>query len=245
MVATAQRIVSLLCAIVAGARAHGGSEEDHGAAHRLLSMSDGTYVCTVCGFVYDPRIAGKAFADEPETFRCPACTQPKRGFRSWASADDSRPLCLNGTHHVVGQGAPAENSAAAPDPCATCENLATYGLRCLPSAQGGMGNFLGGPSNQSETTAAPAAGLRAGLASCSTRWAGLLPRLGSAAALALACSAEGAPRAPAARGSPVAAARGCGPCPGIGMGGQRPGGSWSGGHATAGGGGDHYHSSCG
>ena len=177
MAATAQRIVSLLCAMVAGARAHGGPEEDHGAEHRLLSMSDGTYVCTVCGFVYDPSIAGRAFADEPEAFRCPVCTQPKRGFRSWAGADDSSPLCLNVTHHVVGQGVPTENGAAAPDACATCENLARSGLRCLPSAQGGMDNYLGGPSNQSETTAAPqAAGPSA---SRSPRRAGLLlPRLG-------------------------------------------------------------------
>jgi len=137
-----------LSTMVVGAHPHGDFVEDHDAPHRWLSMPDGTYVCSVCGYVYDPAVVGKAFADEPDTFKCPACSQPKKGFRAWTTADDSKPLCVNGTHHKTGNGMAVENSAVTPDPCATCGDHAKYGLRCLPSAQGGMDNFVGEASTQ-------------------------------------------------------------------------------------------------
>lgn len=46
------------------------------------------YVCSVCGYVYDPKegdpengvAAGTAFADVPEEWVCPVCGAPKSEF---------------------------------------------------------------------------------------------------------------------------------------------------------------------
>ena len=39
------------------------------------------YVCSVCGYVYDPaEHDGVAFEDLPEDWRCPRCKQPKTKF---------------------------------------------------------------------------------------------------------------------------------------------------------------------
>ena len=41
----------------------------------------GVYVCSVCGYVYDPADHdGVAFEDLPEDWRCPRCKQPKEKF---------------------------------------------------------------------------------------------------------------------------------------------------------------------
>ena len=41
----------------------------------------GKYVCSVCGYVYDPEEHdGVAFEDLPEDWRCPRCRQPKEKF---------------------------------------------------------------------------------------------------------------------------------------------------------------------
>lgn len=41
----------------------------------------GKYVCSVCGYVYDPaEHEGVAFEDLPEDWRCPRCKQPKEKF---------------------------------------------------------------------------------------------------------------------------------------------------------------------
>ncbi|MBQ7183175.1 MAG: MBL fold metallo-hydrolase [Clostridia bacterium] len=41
----------------------------------------GRYVCSVCGYVYDPaEHDGVAFEDLPEDWRCPRCRQPKEKF---------------------------------------------------------------------------------------------------------------------------------------------------------------------
>ena len=41
----------------------------------------GKYVCSVCGYVYDPaEHDGVAFEDLPEDWRCPRCRQPKEKF---------------------------------------------------------------------------------------------------------------------------------------------------------------------
>ncbi|MBO7709712.1 MAG: MBL fold metallo-hydrolase [Lachnospiraceae bacterium] len=41
----------------------------------------GKYVCSVCGYVYDPaEHDGAAFEDLPEDWRCPRCRQPKEKF---------------------------------------------------------------------------------------------------------------------------------------------------------------------
>ena len=38
----------------------------------------GIYVCSVCGYVYDPAAHdGIAFEDLPDDRRCPRCKQPK------------------------------------------------------------------------------------------------------------------------------------------------------------------------
>lgn len=43
--------------------------------------SSGKYVCSVCGYVYDPaEHDGVAFEDLPEDWKCPRCKQPKSKF---------------------------------------------------------------------------------------------------------------------------------------------------------------------
>ena len=44
-------------------------------------QSSGKYVCSVCGYVYDPaEHDGVAFEDLPEDCKCPRCKQPKEKF---------------------------------------------------------------------------------------------------------------------------------------------------------------------
>ncbi len=38
------------------------------------------YKCTICGYVYDEAQEGVAFADLPETWKCPWCGAPKSAF---------------------------------------------------------------------------------------------------------------------------------------------------------------------
>ena len=43
--------------------------------------SSGKYVCSICGYVYDPaEHDGVAFEDLPDDWRCPRCKQPKTKF---------------------------------------------------------------------------------------------------------------------------------------------------------------------
>ena len=43
--------------------------------------STGIYVCSICGYVYDPaEHGGVAFEDLPDDWRCPRCKQPKEKF---------------------------------------------------------------------------------------------------------------------------------------------------------------------
>ena len=43
--------------------------------------ASGKYVCSVCGYVYDPaEHDGAPFADLPEDWKCPRCKQPKEKF---------------------------------------------------------------------------------------------------------------------------------------------------------------------
>lgn len=44
-------------------------------------QASGKYVCSVCGYVYDPKEnGGVAFEDLPEDWECPRCKQPKSKF---------------------------------------------------------------------------------------------------------------------------------------------------------------------
>ena len=46
-----------------------------------VQEASGKYVCSVCGYVYDPaEHDGAAFEDLPEDWRCPLCRQPKEKF---------------------------------------------------------------------------------------------------------------------------------------------------------------------
>ena len=46
-----------------------------------LQEASGKYVCSVCGYVYDPaEHDGVAFEDLPDDWRCPRCKQPKTKF---------------------------------------------------------------------------------------------------------------------------------------------------------------------
>ena len=41
----------------------------------------GKYVCSICGYVYDPaEHDGVAFEDLPDDWKCPRCRQPKEKF---------------------------------------------------------------------------------------------------------------------------------------------------------------------
>lgn len=43
--------------------------------------ASGKYVCSICGYVYDPaENGGVAFSDLPEDWKCPRCKQPKSKF---------------------------------------------------------------------------------------------------------------------------------------------------------------------
>ena len=43
--------------------------------------ASGKYVCSVCGYVYDPaEHDGIAFEDLPDDWKCPRCRQPKEKF---------------------------------------------------------------------------------------------------------------------------------------------------------------------
>ena len=44
-------------------------------------QASGKYVCSICGYVYDPaEHGGVAFEDLPEDWKCPRCKQPKSKF---------------------------------------------------------------------------------------------------------------------------------------------------------------------
>ena len=44
-------------------------------------QATGKYICSICGFVYDPaENGGVAFSDLPEDWKCPRCKQPKSKF---------------------------------------------------------------------------------------------------------------------------------------------------------------------
>lgn len=46
-----------------------------------LSKASGKYVCSICGYVYDPaENGGVAFEDLPDDWKCPRCRQPKSKF---------------------------------------------------------------------------------------------------------------------------------------------------------------------
>ncbi len=38
------------------------------------------YVCTICGYVYDPDVEGTSFEDQPEDYVCPLCGVGKSDF---------------------------------------------------------------------------------------------------------------------------------------------------------------------
>ena len=60
-----------------------GAARDASAKKRslLLCKGSGKYVCSICGYVYDPaEHDGVAFEDLPDDWRCPRCKQPKEKF---------------------------------------------------------------------------------------------------------------------------------------------------------------------
>ena len=47
----------------------------------VFKTATGKYVCSICGYVYDPaENGGVAFEDLPDDWRCPRCKQPKEKF---------------------------------------------------------------------------------------------------------------------------------------------------------------------
>lgn len=46
----------------------------------IFKTKSGKYVCSVCGFVYDPSETGVAFEDLPDDWRCPRCKRGKDKF---------------------------------------------------------------------------------------------------------------------------------------------------------------------
>ncbi|MBR1600532.1 MAG: rubredoxin [Alphaproteobacteria bacterium] len=55
-----------------------------------FKTKSGKYVCSICGYVYDPGVgdetqnipAGTAFEDLPDTWKCPRCKQHKTKFNA-------------------------------------------------------------------------------------------------------------------------------------------------------------------
>ena len=45
-----------------------------------FKTKSGKYVCSICGYVYDPQEIGIPFEDLPEDWMCPRCKQPKSKF---------------------------------------------------------------------------------------------------------------------------------------------------------------------
>ncbi|MBQ6380826.1 MAG: MBL fold metallo-hydrolase [Clostridia bacterium] len=51
------------------------------AGEIIFKTATGKYVCSICGYVYDPaEHDGVAFEDLPDDWRCPRCKQPKEKF---------------------------------------------------------------------------------------------------------------------------------------------------------------------
>ncbi len=51
------------------------------AGEIVFKTASGKYVCSICGYVYDPaENNGVAFEDLPDDWRCPRCKQPKEKF---------------------------------------------------------------------------------------------------------------------------------------------------------------------
>ena len=49
----------------------------------VFKTKSGKYVCSVCGYVYDPKEHdGLAFENLPEEWTCPRCRQPKTKFNA-------------------------------------------------------------------------------------------------------------------------------------------------------------------
>ncbi len=46
----------------------------------VFKTKTGKYVCSVCGYVYDPNETGVPFEELPDDWRCPRCKQPKSKF---------------------------------------------------------------------------------------------------------------------------------------------------------------------
>jgi rubredoxin len=46
----------------------------------VYKTKSGKYVCSICGYVYDPKETGVSFEDLPDDWRCPRCKQPKSKF---------------------------------------------------------------------------------------------------------------------------------------------------------------------
>ncbi|MCR5151320.1 MAG: MBL fold metallo-hydrolase [Clostridiales bacterium] len=53
------------------------------AGEIVFKTATGKYVCSVCGYVYDPaEHDGVAFEDLPDDWKCPRCKQPKEKFNT-------------------------------------------------------------------------------------------------------------------------------------------------------------------
>ena len=51
------------------------------SAEREQARTKSKYVCSICGYVYDPaEHDGVAFEDLPDDWRCPRCKQPREIF---------------------------------------------------------------------------------------------------------------------------------------------------------------------
>ena len=85
--AVSQQSENVKAQYILEAEEHGAIYLDHPEKTILAEVNfgemeaTGTYVCSVCGYVYDPaEHDGVAFEDLPDDWKCPRCKQPKEKF---------------------------------------------------------------------------------------------------------------------------------------------------------------------
>lgn len=73
-----RRHIEALAGELAGS---GAGEETVGAAAKAKKTDADQYVCAMCGYPYDEAEEGKAFDEQPDSYKCPLCGMAKSVFK--------------------------------------------------------------------------------------------------------------------------------------------------------------------